>query len=171
MVCDHVLALVAVWVRVAGRLSQTPYVHASVDRKQLGHLREFRVPTTPVSISSSMSSPTRRRRPCASSSTLHGHTPAHCTQAYREPPWRAAAKSDREGFSTPPRSGCTSDIVPRRSPVTFPRAHGQSVAPQPAAGAPVLADFVSAALSISKTKSKGCQYKGRCFYELPCSIL
>jgi hypothetical protein len=30
--------------------------------------------------------------------------------------------------STPPRSGCTS-AIPRRSPITFPRAHGQSAAP------------------------------------------
>jgi len=144
-----VLALVAVWVRVAGRLSQTPYR----PRRQKTTWPPTRVLSSdnPASTSSSMSSPTRRRRPCASSSTLRGHTPAHRAQAYREPPWRAAASSNREGFSTPPRSGCTSDIVPRRSPVTFPRAHGQSVAPQPAAGAPVLADFVSAALSISKT--------------------
>jgi hypothetical protein len=56
----------------------------------------------------------------------------------------------------PPRSGCT-NAIPRRSPVTFPRAHGQSAAPQPAAGAPMLANFVSAALSIPKTKSKRCQ--------------
>jgi hypothetical protein len=70
-----------------------------------------------------------------------GTHPLTALKAYRGPPWRAMAKSHREGFSTPPRSGCTSDIVPRRLPVTFPRAHGQSVAPQPAVGAPVLADF------------------------------
>jgi hypothetical protein len=55
--------------------------------------------------------------------------------------------------SMPPRSECMS-AIPRRSHVTFPCAHGQSVVPQPAAGDPVLANF-SAPCSPSPRRSPG----------------